>query len=183
MRVLFLTPVAGLGGAERALLEMLAALRAFEPDWTIGLIALDDGPPVNFCKPAVDPLFTSAIDIWQGLQLPALNLLMFISVAAAILFAVTLGMRPDVATSITSPRFLFKFVITLSLLASALGLLWNLARPGAIPVGWLLALAAARLGEGLEESVSVAWDVRHGSRPRSRNEANQLGPARRDAEQ
>jgi two-component system chemotaxis response regulator CheB len=29
-------------------------------------IALDDGPPVNFCKPAVDPLFTSAIDIWQG---------------------------------------------------------------------------------------------------------------------
>ena len=29
-------------------------------------IALDDGPPVNFCKPAVDPLFTSAIDIWHG---------------------------------------------------------------------------------------------------------------------
>jgi two-component system, chemotaxis family, protein-glutamate methylesterase/glutaminase len=30
------------------------------------VIALDDGPPVNFCKPAVDPLFASAIDIWQG---------------------------------------------------------------------------------------------------------------------
>lgn len=29
-------------------------------------IALDDGPPVNFCKPAVDPLFISAIDIWQS---------------------------------------------------------------------------------------------------------------------
>jgi two-component system chemotaxis response regulator CheB len=29
-------------------------------------IALDDGPPVNFCKPAVDPLFTSAVDAWQG---------------------------------------------------------------------------------------------------------------------
>jgi len=29
-------------------------------------IALDDGPPVNFCKPAVDPLFTSAIEVWQG---------------------------------------------------------------------------------------------------------------------
>jgi len=29
-------------------------------------IALDDGPPVNFCKPAVDPLFTSAIDVWQA---------------------------------------------------------------------------------------------------------------------
>ena len=30
------------------------------------VIALDDGPPVNFCKPAVDPLFTSAVDVWQG---------------------------------------------------------------------------------------------------------------------
>jgi two-component system, chemotaxis family, protein-glutamate methylesterase/glutaminase len=30
------------------------------------VIALDDGPPVNFCKPAVDPLFTSAIDVWNG---------------------------------------------------------------------------------------------------------------------
>jgi two-component system, chemotaxis family, protein-glutamate methylesterase/glutaminase len=29
-------------------------------------IALDDGAPVNFCKPAVDPLFISAIDVWQG---------------------------------------------------------------------------------------------------------------------
>jgi two-component system chemotaxis response regulator CheB len=30
------------------------------------VIALDDGPAVNFCKPAVDPLFSSAIDIWQS---------------------------------------------------------------------------------------------------------------------
>src|SRR3954465_11906713 len=29
-------------------------------------IALDDGPSVNFCKPAVDPLFSSAIDVWQA---------------------------------------------------------------------------------------------------------------------
>jgi hypothetical protein len=80
------------------------------------------------------------------------------AVAAAILFVVTLGMRPNVATAITSPRFLFKFVITLSLLGSALGLLWNLARPGAIPVGWLLALAAvpALLGIGsLAEMLTV----------------------------
>jgi two-component system, chemotaxis family, protein-glutamate methylesterase/glutaminase len=27
-------------------------------------IALDDGPLVNFCKPAVDPLFTSASKVW-----------------------------------------------------------------------------------------------------------------------
>ena len=30
------------------------------------VIALDDGPAVNFCKPAVDPLFTSAIALWHG---------------------------------------------------------------------------------------------------------------------
>lgn len=28
------------------------------------VIALDDGPPVNFCKPAVDPLFASAATVW-----------------------------------------------------------------------------------------------------------------------
>jgi two-component system chemotaxis response regulator CheB len=36
------------------------------PQGAHAAIALDDGPPVNFCKPAVDPLFASAIDVWQG---------------------------------------------------------------------------------------------------------------------
>lgn len=30
------------------------------------VIALDDGPQINFCKPAVDPLFSSATDVWQA---------------------------------------------------------------------------------------------------------------------
>jgi two-component system chemotaxis response regulator CheB len=30
----------------------------------IAVIALDDGPLVNFCKPAVDPLFSSAAQVW-----------------------------------------------------------------------------------------------------------------------
>ena len=29
-------------------------------------IVLEDGPPINFCKPAVDPMFSSAIDVGQG---------------------------------------------------------------------------------------------------------------------
>ncbi len=33
------------------------------------VIVLDNGPPVNFCKPAVDPLFSSATEIWQGATL------------------------------------------------------------------------------------------------------------------
>jgi two-component system chemotaxis response regulator CheB len=28
------------------------------------VIAIDDGPLVNFCKPAVDPLFSSAATVW-----------------------------------------------------------------------------------------------------------------------
>jgi two-component system chemotaxis response regulator CheB len=30
------------------------------------VIVLDDGAPINFCKPAVDPLFASAAQVWGG---------------------------------------------------------------------------------------------------------------------
>jgi two-component system, chemotaxis family, protein-glutamate methylesterase/glutaminase len=30
----------------------------------IAVIALDDGPQINFCKPSVDPLFSSAAEVW-----------------------------------------------------------------------------------------------------------------------
>ena len=30
----------------------------------VAVIAIDDGPLVNFCKPAVDPLFASAAEVW-----------------------------------------------------------------------------------------------------------------------
>lgn len=30
------------------------------------VIALDDGPQINFCKPAVDPLFSSAVEVWHA---------------------------------------------------------------------------------------------------------------------
>jgi two-component system chemotaxis response regulator CheB len=30
------------------------------------VIALDDAPPVNYCKPAIDPLFSSAANVWGG---------------------------------------------------------------------------------------------------------------------
>lgn len=35
-------------------------------------IVLDDSAPVNFCKPAVDPLFQSAVSVWQGGVLAAI---------------------------------------------------------------------------------------------------------------
>ncbi len=30
----------------------------------IAVIAIDDGAPINFCKPSVDPLFASAAEVW-----------------------------------------------------------------------------------------------------------------------
>jgi two-component system chemotaxis response regulator CheB len=33
------------------------------------VIVLDDGPPVHFCKPAVDPLFSSAAEVWGAWNL------------------------------------------------------------------------------------------------------------------
>ncbi len=32
----------------------------------VAVIALDDGPQINFCKPSVDPLFVSAAEVWGG---------------------------------------------------------------------------------------------------------------------
>ena len=32
----------------------------------VAVIAIDDGPMVNFCRPAVDPLFSSAAAVWGG---------------------------------------------------------------------------------------------------------------------
>ncbi|MEI5682501.1 NrsF family protein [Mesorhizobium sp. CCNWLW179-1] len=50
-------------------------------------------------------------------------------VAAAAVFFVTLGFRPDIAHAVQTVRFLFKFVVTLALAISAAGLLRALIRP------------------------------------------------------
>ena len=47
MKIAFLNPSAQLGGAEAALLDMLASLREAEPGWELYLIASDDGPLVE----------------------------------------------------------------------------------------------------------------------------------------
>lgn len=33
------------------------------------VIVLDDGPPINFCKPAIDPLFSAAAEVWGASSL------------------------------------------------------------------------------------------------------------------
>jgi glycosyltransferase involved in cell wall biosynthesis len=44
VRIVFLSPSGELGGAETALLDMLAAIREARPQWTLAMIAASDGP-------------------------------------------------------------------------------------------------------------------------------------------
>jgi two-component system chemotaxis response regulator CheB len=43
-------------------------MRVARRDGTAAIV-IDDGPPVHFCKPAVDPLFASAAEVWGGWNL------------------------------------------------------------------------------------------------------------------
>jgi hypothetical protein len=75
---------------------------------------------------------------------------------AAALFAITLGLRPDIATALHSPRFLFKFVATGTLAVSTTFLVLRLSRPGAPqPLAVLLAAPVLLVAAVLAELVAV----------------------------
>ena len=63
-------------------------------------------------------------------------------IAAAMLFFLILQPRPNIAEAITEPSFLYKWVLTLTLLASALVLVMQLARPQPLSRNGLLLLLA-----------------------------------------
>jgi hypothetical protein len=69
------------------------------------------------------PPAASLSSVWWGAAGLAIIL------AAAVFFAM-LGPRPDIAVAAETPRFLFKFVVTITLAASAFGLARALSRPG-----------------------------------------------------
>ena len=77
---------------------------------------------------------------------------------AALIFFVEVGPRADLAAALSEPRFLFKCLLTVSLLVSAMGLVWHLARPGAVPIGWVVALCAVPVllaGAALTEMITT----------------------------
>lgn len=78
---------------------------------------------------------------WSLRTLYAAGLVAGVLVAASMFFA-SLGVRPDLHQAMGTVRFLFKFVVTLSLAATATGLLFPLSRPGAEPGVWAWLLAA-----------------------------------------
>jgi len=77
---------------------------------------------------------------------------------AALIFFMEVGPRDDLSSAMESPRFLFKCLLTLSLLVSAMGLVWHLARPGAVPVAWVVALCAVPVvlaGAAISEMILI----------------------------
>jgi hypothetical protein len=85
---------------------------------------------------------------------------------AGTVFLLTLGPRPDALASLETARFVFKFVVTLGLAASAFALLRGLSRPGAnlhALLPWLLTaplLLAAAVGLELIAVPSSQWAAR-----------------------
>lgn len=85
--------------------------------------------------------------------------------AAAIVMFSTIGPREDIALAATTVRFLFKFVVTIALAATALIVLDRIARPGAgtarhLP--WLLVapvLLAAAIGVELAVQPAEQWSM------------------------
>ncbi|MGE0500106.1 MAG: NrsF family protein [Rhizobiaceae bacterium] len=86
---------------------------------------------------------------------------------AAVVFFPTIGPRPDFMAAAGTLRFLFKFVVTLSLLATALWALSALARPGqssrwlyllAIPPALLLLAAVAEMMVVPAGQLRMLWE-------------------------
>lgn len=96
---------------------------------------------------------------WSGAVLAAI-------VLAAIVFSVLLGTRTDIADAAQTFRFLFKFVVTIALAASAFGLLRILSLPETSARRSLprLAIAPALLAAGIAAELAVTspgtWPAR-----------------------
>jgi hypothetical protein len=65
------------------------------------------------------------------------------AVIAAVIFALGVGVRPDMSAAIHTLRVQFKFLFALTLLSGAAGAVAEAGRPGAAPGAWAVALAAA----------------------------------------
>jgi hypothetical protein len=91
-------------------------------------------------------------------------------VAGAAFFA-TLGFRPDIESAAQTTRFLFKFLVTLSLAAAAIGLVWRIGRPG-VPLtlpAWALAIPVALLMAAVAIELIVMPEASWGARLAGRN--------------
>ncbi len=65
------------------------------------------------------------------------------AVIGSTIFMMTLGFRPDIVEAAGTYRFLFKFIFTATLTASAIALMFRIRRPEAAVGRWLCLLAIA----------------------------------------
>ena len=63
------------------------------------------------------------------------------ALGALLIFVLKIGIRPDFMAAFDNPRFVLKLALTLILFVAGLGLVWSVAKPGAVPHVWLVALA------------------------------------------
>jgi hypothetical protein len=84
--------------------------------------------------------------------------------AAAVLFFLKLGVRPDIATAVERANFLYKFVITIAVAIPAINLLMTVVRPGSeMRNRWLLSapmLLAVGIVVELAAVPSAQWAER-----------------------
>jgi hypothetical protein len=84
----------------------------------------------------------------------------------AAMFAMGLGVRPDMATAMGNPFFLFKFAVTLAIALTGVALAARLVRPGAAVnnVAWLLLLPVGLLSAGIAADLlmpqTTTWTAR-----------------------
>jgi hypothetical protein len=81
-------------------------------------------------------------------------------------FFTTLGFRHDIESAMHTMRFLFKFLVTLSLAAAAIGVVWRIGRPAVplAPAAWALAIPALLLVAAVAIELAVmpeaSWEAR-----------------------
>lgn len=177
MRVLYLNPLSGLGGAERALLDVMAAIRQSRPDWDLHLISGGEGAlvwrsqalGVQSAVAAFPAALAQAGDAGAGGPagngVGRLALLRGLCMAGISVSAYVKDLRRSIGR--ISPHVIHTNGFKMHILAT-----W--ARPPGVPILWhvhdyvssrpvmarLLPLHSARCAAAVANSDSVASDVR-----------------------
>lgn len=86
-------------------------------------------------------------------------------------FFMTLGFRPDIDSAMHTMRFSFKFLVTLSLAITAIGVVWRIGRPGMPPVlpSWALAIPVLLLVAAVVIEMAVLPEADWSARAIGRN--------------
>jgi glycosyltransferase involved in cell wall biosynthesis len=177
MKILYLSPCAQLGGAEKSLLDVLASMRAAKPDWLLGLVVSEDGPLVSrsfalgvpttiVSLPSVlSRVGDAAVGGPAGRQQSRFSLLATLFLAAPAVFAYVRRLRKvirELAPDVIHSNGLKMHVLGLWAKPARVPIIWHIhdyvsARP---LMSRLLRRYSARCASAVANSRSVAADVR-----------------------